>query len=127
MDFSKYGQVYEYTNEDGSSSGVASYEPQLGGDENPWKQPIRFSTDKKWAPDDRFFQETPFGESFFPSASVGYGRVVVKNLPHPNVSRNATGFVEHTFYTAKDYRATYTSKLQFFSSNIRNFPKNCCL
>lgn len=118
---SKYGQVYEYTNEDGSSSGVASYEPQMGGDENPWKQPIRFSTDKKWAPDDRFFQETPFGESFFPSASVGYARVVVKNLPHPNVSRNATGFVEHTFYTAKDY-PTIAKKTSLENKRHKNGP-----
>lgn len=121
MSDSKYGQVYEYTNKDGSSSGVASYEPQMGGDENPWKQPIRFSTDKKWAPDDRFFQETPFGESFFPSASVGYARVVVKNLPHPNVSRNATGFVEHTFYTAKDY-PTIAKKTSLENKRHKNGP-----
>lgn len=121
MDESKYGQVYAYTNVDGSSSGVASYEPQMGGDENPWKQPVHFSTDKKWAPDDRFFQETPFGESFFPSASVGYSRVVVKNLPHPNVSRNATGFVEHTFYTAKDY-PTIAKKTSLENKRHKNGP-----
>lgn len=103
MNNATYGQEYEYTNKDGSSSGVASYEPQLGGDENPWKQPVTFNNDKKWAPDDRFYQETPFGESFFPSASVGYGRVVVKNKQYSNVKKNATGFVEHTFYTAKDF------------------------
>ena len=103
MNVSKYGQVYDYTNSDGSSSGVASYEPQLGGDENPWKQPIPFSNDKRWAPDDRFYQETPFGESFFPSASVGYSKVTVRNLPHPGVTKNATGYTEHTFYTAKDF------------------------
>lgn len=109
MPSSTYGQEYNYSLTDGSSSGVASYEPQLGGDENPWKQPVRFSNDKKWAPDDRFFQETPFGESFFPSASVGYSRVVVKNLERKDgsgnkiVTKNATGFVEHTFYTAKDF------------------------
>jgi len=121
MTTSNYGQVYAYTNEDGSSSGVASYEPQMGGDENPWKQPIHFSNDKKWAPDERFFQETPFGESFFPSASVGYSRVVVKNLPHPNVSRNATGFVEHTFYTAKDY-PTIAKKTSLENKRHKNGP-----
>lgn len=124
---SKYGQIYEYTNEDGSSSGVASYEPQMGGDENPWKQPIRFSTDKKWAPDDRFFQETPFGESFFPSASVGYGRVIVKNLERKDVNgnkivtKNATGFVEHTFYTAKDY-PTIAKKTSLENKRHKNGP-----
>ncbi len=121
MDPSVYGQVYDYTNTDGSSSGVASYEPQMGGDENPWKQPINFSNDKKWAPDDRFYQETPFGESFFPSASVGYSKVTVKNLPHQGVSKNATGYVEHTFYTAKDF-PTITKRTSIDRKQGKNGP-----
>ncbi|MBA3707007.1 MAG: hypothetical protein H0W84_14220, partial [Bacteroidetes bacterium] len=48
-----YGQEYFYTMPDGTSSGVASYEPQLGGDENPWKKPVFFSTDRLLAPDDK--------------------------------------------------------------------------
>jgi hypothetical protein len=107
-----YGQEYEYVSEESViingqsypvSSGVASYEPQLGGDENPFKQPIFHSDKKRMAPDDRFFQEEPLGESFFPSASVGYSRVVVKNLARPGVTKTATGYVEHEFYTAKDF------------------------
>lgn len=113
-----YGQEYDYTLPNGNSSGVASYEPQLGGDENPWKQPIFFSQDKKMAPDPRFYQETPLGESFFPSASVGYSRVTVRNLVRFDdinangiqdigedklVTKNATGSVVHEFYTAKDF------------------------
>ena len=103
MDGSDYGQEYEYTLEDGTSSGVAAYEPQLGGDENPFKQPVRFQDKKRWAPDDRFYQETPFGESFFPSASVGYSRVTVRNLSHTDVTKNATGRVVHEYYTSKDF------------------------
>ncbi len=113
----EYGQEYSYTNEDGTSSGIAAYEPQLGGDENPWKQPVQYASVKRWAPDDRFYAETPFGESFFPSASVGYGRVVVKNLQRGvdgngdgtiddserTVTKHATGEVQHEFYTAKDF------------------------
>jgi hypothetical protein len=98
-----YGQEYEYKLADGSSSGVASYEPQLGGDENPWKQPISFSTENLLAPDEEHYIETPLGESFFPSAGVGYSRVTVKNLQRTSVTRNATGKVVHEFYTAKDY------------------------
>lgn len=98
-----YGQEYAYTLEDGKSSGVASYEPQLGGDENSWKQPVYFDENKLLAPDDEHYMEEPFGESFFPSPSVGYSRVVVKNLQRQNVTHNATGSVVHEFYTSKDY------------------------
>jgi hypothetical protein len=98
-----YGQVYEYKNLDGKSSGVASYEPQIGGEEIPQRKPVYYDKTNLMAPDDRFYMEEPFGESFYPSASVGYDRVVVKNLPRSGVIRHATGFVEHQFYTAKDF------------------------
>ena len=98
-----YGQEYLYTLTDGTSSGVASYEPQLGGDENPWKQPVFFSFERLLAPDDEHYMEEPFGECFFPSPSVGYSRVTVQNLQYGNVTHNATGKTVHEFYTAKDY------------------------
>lgn len=105
-----YGQQYDYTTtvvEDGVektiSSGVASYEPQIGGDENPWRQPYFYSKENILAPDDQFYQEEPFGESFFPSASVGYSYVTVKNLERSGVTRHATGEVHHEFYTSKDF------------------------
>src|ERR1043165_8206486 len=100
---SNYGQTYAYTNEDGTSSGVASYEPQLGGDENPWRQPLFSDVKKLLAPDDRFYQEEPMGECYFPSPSVVYSKVTVKNLQRTNVTRHATGKVVHEFYTAKDF------------------------
>jgi hypothetical protein len=99
----EYGQDYLYETVDGKSSGVAAYEPQIGGEENPWKKGIYGDIRFKGAPDQKFLQETPFGESFFPSASVGYSRVVVKNLSQTNVTRHATGQVVHEFYTAKDF------------------------
>jgi len=106
-----YGQEYSYTLADGTSSGVASYEPQLGGDENPWKKPVFFSEKKLMAPDDAHYMEEPFGESFFPSPSVGYSRVTIKNLSRTkdsqgntiSVKHNATGKVVHEFFTAKDF------------------------
>ena len=102
-----YGQVYEYETTTSSgeviSSGVAAYEPQIGGDENPWKQPVFYDVNNLMVPDDKFYQEEPYGESFFPSASVGYSKVTVKNIPRPGVTRHATGKVVHEFYTAKEY------------------------
>jgi hypothetical protein len=100
---SNYGQEYNYNLPDGRSSGVASYEPQLGGDENPFKQPIFVNTKKLVVPDDESYVEEPFGESFFPSPSVGYSQVTVKNLQRNFVSRHATGKVVHEFYTARDF------------------------
>ena len=98
-----YGQQYDYTLDGTKSSGVASYEPQLGGDENPWKEPVHFGETKFLAPDERFYQEKPYGESFFPSPSVGYAKVTVKNLTRSGVTKHATGKVVHEFYTAKDF------------------------
>jgi len=110
---SDYGQVYNYTLEDGSSSGVASYEPLLGGDENPFRQPV-FREDKHLlAPDDQHYVEEPFGESFFPSPGVVYSKVTVSNLPRTevaedgsiisSVTRHGTGKIVHEFYTTRDF------------------------
>lgn len=98
-----YGQEYDYTLSDNTSSGVASYEPQLGGDENPFRQPLPYEIKKCMVPNDQFYQEEPFGESFFPTPSICYSKVTVKNLSRPGVTRHATGKVVHEFYTAKDF------------------------
>jgi hypothetical protein len=98
-----YGQSYEYCNEDSTSTGVASYEPAIGSDENPFKTPVSNDIKNFLAPDIRNYQETPFGEQFFPAPIVGYSKVTIKNLQHNNVSRSATGKVVHEFYTAKDF------------------------
>lgn len=104
---SEYGQVYDYTTTDNYgnkiSSGVAAYEPILGGDENPFRQPVKYEIEHKWAASDQFYQEEPYGESFFPGPSVGYSMVTVKNLQYGNVKRHATGAVVNEFYTAKDF------------------------
>lgn len=103
MPKSVYGQVYSYVLKDGTSSGVASYEPQLGGDENVWRQPVSNDTRHLLAPDNRNYQLMPYGEQFFPSAVVGYSQVTIKDIPRQGVSRTATGKVVHEFYTAKDF------------------------
>ncbi len=114
-----YGQEYRYRTysevlEDSVSSGVAAYEPALGGDENPWKQPDTYDEERKLAPDDQYYQEKPYGEAFFPGASVGYSRVEVYNVQKEGVSKHRSGKVVHEFYTAKDFptivRKTYADK-----------------
>ncbi|MGD1846793.1 MAG: hypothetical protein ACFB10_15500, partial [Salibacteraceae bacterium] len=106
----EYGQEYDYSLSDGSSSGVAVYEPLIGGDENPMRQPIYGGNKSKLlAPDDEHYDLAPLGESFYPGPSVGYSKVTVRNLKRTDntgaqiVTRNATGRTEHTFYTAKDF------------------------
>lgn len=98
-----YGQDYIYNNSDGTSNGVASYEPAFGADENPFQQPEFYSNEMLLAPDESNYQMNPFGQQFFPTASVGYSKVVVRDIQRANVSRTATGKVEHQFYTAKEF------------------------
>ena len=109
-----YGQEFDYTmvegfNTDGTqriiSSGVASYEPLAGGDENPYRTPVFYERKQTLVPDDQFYSEKPFGEYYYPSASVGYSRVSVKTIGpiEETITRNGTGKVVHEFYTARDF------------------------
>jgi hypothetical protein len=105
-----YGQEYDYTTIDEMtgeviSSGVACWEPQLGGDENPFFLPIWNGNkqEKLLIPDDRSFLNGPLGQEFYPSPSVGYSKVTVKNLSHNEITRHATGKIVNEFYTAKDF------------------------
>ncbi len=103
-----YGQEYDYTTTDESgntiSSGVATYEPTIGNDENPWRKPVPYiaQQDLGHIPSIDAFQETPFGESFFPNPSVGYSKVTVSNI-HADEGLTANAITEHQFYTAKDF------------------------
>lgn len=98
-----YSIVYEYTSKDGSSSGVAAYEPSIGGDENALKRPLWYNFDPDHIHRYKLYKEKPFCESMFPSPSVGYSRVVIRNIERDGVKRTATGYVEKEFYTAKDF------------------------
>lgn len=104
---SEYGQEYDYTMQDAYgriiSSGVAAYEPILGNEENPLRQPRFYDKAKLMIPDEEFYLEEPMGEFFFPGASVGYREVTVRNLQHSNVTKNATGKTVKKFYTAYDF------------------------
>lgn len=105
-----YGQEYTYTTTDINtgetiSSGVAAWEPSIGGDENPFKLPIWYGDKQEQLlmPDDESYLEGPVGESFFPSPSVGYSKVTVKNFGQNTIKRHGTGYVVNEYYTAKDF------------------------
>ncbi len=107
---SEYGQIYTYTTFDPVrneeiSSGVATYEPAVGADENPFKLPVPYGNTKRnyLAPDDYYYLDEPFGESFFPAPSVGYSRVTVRNIPVTGLNKHSDGYTENLFYTAKDF------------------------
>lgn len=105
-----YGQEYSYVDQNGRSSGVATYEP-VGNRENPFVQPVFSTTKHLLAPDEENYTEEPFGESFFPSPEVTYSKVRVSNLTagtNPIAGTQVkklhkTGYVETEFYTSKDY------------------------
>jgi hypothetical protein len=114
---SDYGQEYFYTTqqkvngvENTISSGVASWEPSIGNDENLCRQPLSYTNKKLFlAPRFSLYQEDPAGESLYPAPVVGYSKVTVRNLGRPNVSRTATGYSVYQFYTARDFPTISTS------------------
>ena len=97
-----YGQTYSYTLAEGGSSGVATYEPN-GSKENPFVEPFYNKGERLVAPKETSYVEKPFGEAYFPSATVTYSRVAVSNLAHDNIRKHATGQTVSEFYTSKDY------------------------
>ncbi len=113
-----YGQEYDYTTikiingkKQIVSSGVASYEPSLGNEENPFHQPVEYTEKATLAPSNFLYVEEPFAESLFPSAGVGYSKVKVSSINRKNI-KSAPGFEETEFYTAYDF-PTLTQRTQF--------------
>lgn len=107
---SVYGQEYTYTTNYvrgagdtiSISSGVAAYEPMLGGEENPFHLPIEY-TEKlaPLAPSNYLYTETPLGESFFPSPMIGYSKVRVRTINAK--AKSANGWTETEHFTTKDF------------------------
>ncbi len=116
---SSYTQVYDYTTTEtfGNglrtiSSGVASYEPTLGGEENPFHNIFLVENNLPAGPASYGAIENPVLDGLFQAPSVGYSKVTVRSLPSVrNVpgkkSRSAIGRQETLFYTAKDYPVSY--------------------
>ncbi|MGD1848069.1 MAG: hypothetical protein ACFB10_21960 [Salibacteraceae bacterium] len=102
-----YTQEFSYVTEDGNTSGVASYEPLIGGEEIPHRTPVRYSSEAFIKRDRALYVENPIMESFYPAPVVGYARIVVKNKDREVggelVSTTAEGIRVQEFYTARDY------------------------
>lgn len=138
---SEYGQEYDYTTtreingvKTKISSGVASYEPGIGKDENPFTVPIDYYKENigALAPTNYFYTEEPLAESYYPSASVGYSKVRVQTI-HKD-KKSANGVEETEFYTTYDFptkteltaladgKDTYNPKLlNFFKFNAKHY------
>lgn len=114
---SKYGQTYDYTTSETIagqpiqiSSGVAAYEPLIGGEENLMKNPLPYKEQVVLAPNNFYYNETPIGESLYPSPVIGYSKVKIASIPYTDVKRTGTGYTTNEFYTARDFpvRTAYT-------------------
>lgn len=112
---SVYGQDYDYTTtedingkETVISSGVASYEPGIGSEENPFREIISYSDKMPLASAQYGAIETPVLDGLYPAPLVGYSKVTVRSI-HRNgthgdsVLRSAIGKQVTEFYTARDY------------------------
>lgn len=111
---SSYTQEYNYTLEDSYmqqfgyssiSSGVTTFEPSVGAEENSLKLPynIRDEETNITLPAYVMYDEGPIGESYYPAPVVGYSKVTVKNKSKVGVNRTGTGKTIHEFYTARDF------------------------
>ncbi len=104
-----YGQTFQYVMPDGTSSGVASYEPITGGEENPMRLPSDlYKSDRDFLSLDKsLYQVLPIGEAYFPAPLVGYRRVIVRPLTYSSTTEinksTATGTTVHEYYTAYDF------------------------
>lgn len=107
-----YGQEYNYekkeiigTEELIGSSGVASYEPGVGNEENPFREVLRYDEKQPLGPTRYENIETPVAETFFPSSMVGYSKVTIKSI-HNKSNKNiksGVGKQVKEFYTCRDF------------------------
>ncbi len=126
-----YGQVYTYrTTDDRSgatySSGVAAYEPIIGGDENPMRYAKQYTQSIPLQSNNTLFFEYPVNEGYFPAAQVGYSKVSVMSVASAAAAGEAvlhtelgngrtlfptkeegsygvTGKTVHEYYTAREF------------------------
>jgi hypothetical protein len=109
--FDQYGTEYFYVNEDGQSTGVATYEPQVGQEENAMRLPTdRYSSQRNFLfnHEDLYMME-PIAENYYPAADVGYSKVIVRSLKQVDNAGNeinrktSAGVNVVEFFTAKDF------------------------
>lgn len=105
---SVYGVSYDYTKmEDGViiSSGVASNEPILGGEESGLRSPVPYVQTIRGGINGFYQLEAPFGEAYFPGPSVGYSQVKVTQIYKKDgqVENAENGYSVMEFYTTKEF------------------------
>jgi hypothetical protein len=139
---SSYGQEYDYTTteiingkEIKISSGVASYEPSIGGDENPFQTMYQVANKIPLGPTSYGSIEMPVLDAFFQAPVVGYSKVTVRSLRRYNPndvtrlkSHSGIGKQVTEFYTAKDFPVKYyntsfdpTSRLEAHNNQNTSF------
>jgi len=114
-----YGKTYDYTTTEiyqgikrRISSGVASYEPGLGGEENPFQSVVEIQDKLPLGPTAYGAVEMPILDAFFPAALVGYSKVTVRSLKNDTIAgkktRSGIGKQVTEYYTAKDFPVQYS-------------------
>ncbi|MBQ21653.1 MAG: hypothetical protein CMD31_12935 [Flavobacteriales bacterium] len=99
-----YGSEYSYKNSDGTSSGVATNEPQQGREESPLTTIVERNKQSGWNKmlngRDSKEQEGPLGESLLPGASVVHERVIIKNI---HSGKTTTGYAVNKYHTTRSF------------------------
>lgn len=108
-----HGYEYRYTqNPTGTalpesekpSSGVASYEPLVGGEEIALRFPVDYIKENKLYVDDIFSLEKPYGEALFPNPQVIYSKVLVSPIvPDHDVTYNSLQPTLYEHYTTREF------------------------
>lgn len=104
-----YGTEYIYKLQGSNlSSGVATFEPQSIREENALVTLVERKKQKKIdklfnGKDSKIF-EGPIGESLYPGASIGYSRVITKNI---HSGKTTTGYVVSEYHTCKEFKLEY--------------------
>jgi hypothetical protein len=112
MPESFYGQEYDYTTVEEVngvkkliSSGVATYEPGVGNEENPFREVLKYQDKQPLGPTNQSNIEMPVAETFFPSPVIGYSKVTVKSIHNKDNKKikSGVGLQRTEFYTTRDF------------------------
>ncbi|XOV94611.1 MAG: hypothetical protein ACFHWX_07885 [Bacteroidota bacterium] len=106
------GFVYDYRNSDGTCSGIATYEPTTGSEENPLRTMNKYKVKKIGASNIFLHTENPHNSYNMPAPSVGYSRIVIRTLNTNSRVINSSNSGERVmnYYTAKDYPIKFNKK-----------------
>ncbi|PWU02591.1 MAG: hypothetical protein C5B52_05050 [Bacteroidetes bacterium] len=126
-----YGQKYDYTTTESFngtqrqiSSGVASYEPSIGGEENPFQSIIQVQDYLPAGPTSFGAVEMPAMDAFFPAPLVGYSKVTVTAIKMDTSTakktRSGIGKQVTEYYTARDF-PVYTNYTPFDAGSVKEF------